>query len=55
MTELKPCPFCGGKAKRYKGEIFMYGVRCTHCGIAINGYSTQGGAVRFWNRRANNG
>ena len=34
MTELKPCPFCGGKADVKHGTIYMdetYRVECSLC------------------------
>ena len=44
MAELKPCPFCGGKAECYRTVVKSNGyysdavaVRCTVCG-ARNGY-----------------
>jgi hypothetical protein len=31
--ELKPCPFCGGKAEVEKGRIlWRFRIRCTTCG-----------------------
>lgn len=62
--ELKPCPFCGGKAVVHVND----GVRvmCTECGAKtkglVDGYSQgrpMGSAinsvVKAWNRRANDG
>lgn len=60
--ELKPCPFCGGKAVVHVND----GVRvmCTECGAKtkylVDGYS-QGrptgsainSVVKVWNRRVN--
>ena len=64
MDELKPCPFCGGKAKLYVHD----GVRvlCTKCGATsmsledyYNGLDIKSNAVRdviaAWNRRVNDG
>lgn len=60
--ELKPCPFCGGKAvieviephrhiickmPVYKGGAF---IECTECGCAISG-ETETEATEKWNRR----
>lgn len=62
--ELKPCPFCGGKAvieviephrhiickmPVYKGGAF---IECTECGCAISG-ETETEATEKWNRRMN--
>lgn len=51
-TELKPCPFCGGEARRYYGNHDMYGVTCKKCTAKIFGYATKASATRAWNRRA---
>ena len=60
--ELKPCPFCGGKAVIHVND----GVRvvCTKCGVSTqicadryaNGKPTGravGRVIEMWNRRAN--
>lgn len=59
--ELKPCPFCGGKARL----IYVYQmsvVKCPKCktlGKAFPDYYEQGDgkgdAIKFWNTRAKNG
>lgn len=43
MAELKPCPFCGGKAEiysydpydGYQGNCAIWRVRCYRCGAFI--------------------
>ena len=66
MTELKPCPFCGGKAvlrHNYRGILQYSFIQCENyeCGIcgkeyAIGAaYSADDFAIEFWNRRANDG
>ena len=52
MAELKPCPFCGGEARRYAGHIDFHGVVCKKCGAKVYGYGNQASATRAWNRRA---
>ena len=50
-TVLKPCPFCGGKAKEryeYLNGVF---VQCNECGISTHIFSSQDAATRAWNRR----
>lgn len=60
MTELLPCPFCGGEArvqhqsrKLYGDVIDWYGVYCKKqfCGY-VSGQSTEAEAIAAWNTRA---
>lgn len=51
-TELKPCPFCGGKAKICQTSV--YWVKCTVCKAVTNWHCRKVEAVAAWNRRANN-
>lgn len=62
MSELKPCPFCGGEAER---ETFkhayghtMYYVQCSNKKCAVSpitsAYKAKGADIRAWNRRTNN-
>lgn len=55
MAELKPCPFCGGKAKHFQNTIFGYFVGCTKCRMRTDYYGSKGSATRAWNRRVGNG
>ena len=67
MAELKPCPFCGGKAvldHKYDRGIYQYSyVRCENYMCRIEGkafavqpsYSADDFAIEFWNRRAKDG
>lgn len=53
MSELKPCPFCGGEA-RFKVWGNVVGVECDRCGIGthtacIDEYQN---AIDAWNTRA---
>lgn len=62
MTELKPCPFCGGNAKLV--EYWLKGVcntkhffvQCKQCGVRKdnhhNGYKARAKAIDDWNKRA---
>ncbi len=51
MAELKPCPFCGGEARRYNGNIDSYGVVCNKCGAKVYGYASKASATKAWNTR----
>ena len=60
MEELKPCPFCGGKAllsHDHAGIEASY-VRCEKCGLESIRFlksfecASDDRAVEFWNRRA---
>jgi len=52
MEELKPCPFCGGKAVILKEN--MYSVRCNSCFIGTDFCFTEQEAITAWNRRTTN-
>lgn len=63
MAELKPCPFCGGKAvleHDYDGRGYSY-IRCCGCFIKGNRFSVKfdkasdDEAIEAWNRRASDG
>ena len=67
MSELKPCPFCGGKDIRLLTSMFDCDIWCSNCGasvfrearkthncIAENKKDAQTKAVRAWNRRVDN-
>lgn len=53
MSEkLKPCPFCGGKAKINGGSVLCY-VRCESCKARVwSCYETKEEAIAAWNQRA---
>ena len=50
--ELKPCPFCGGKAyiekNRYK---YAYWIKCYDCRVETEAYDYVEEAINVWNRR----
>jgi Lar family restriction alleviation protein len=55
-VELKPCPFCGGKAEFMRYSIGSVGAGCKACAIMFfvsNGNENE--AARMWNRRVNDG
>ena len=61
MFELKPCPFCGGRARLFVKD----GVRvvCTRCYVSTRvlrdeleyGSNAVEPSIEAWNRRADNG
>ena len=52
MTELKPCPFCGGEVigERQINPDYNYLV-CFKCGCCTKVCKTNKEAVEAWNRR----
>ena len=61
MTELKNCPFCGGKARVYETgnpkepEYLRWGsgcrsINCTH-GNFVWGFVSKERAIEAWNKR----
>lgn len=70
MTELKPCPFCGGEATLEKLEPRLYrplcngvySIACYSCDLNFGydldyggTFETEEEAAEAWNRRAENG
>lgn len=57
-TELKPCPFCGGKAKAIKflritlKQKDTYYVECAVCRVRTMVELDIDTAIETWNRRA---
>ena len=60
--QLKPCPFCGGKAGIHRCADLenermaavmtgKYGVHCKECKTATTPYDTEEKAVEAWNKR----
>ena len=66
-NELKPCPFCGHKAKLvYNEKTNCFGVFCSYCNANVDGYYVyfkhrEGSfgiikkmVIEAWNGRTNN-
>lgn len=62
MEKLKPCPFCGGKARftdlGVEGEFRDWAVECKGCGIVVlpkaegDGFiTTKKDCIKSWNNR----
>ena len=55
MSELKPCPFCGGEATlRYEPSPGVYYVHCDTCGSETGNtglYRKEDKAIDAWNTR----
>jgi len=51
MTELKPCPFCGGNSEVHVTEAEYWYVICLECGTISGIYSSEDEAMKAWNRR----
>ena len=54
MTELKPCPFCGGRAKKVVFGLERYKtIGCEKCGVLLPLYRTHKETIEAWNKRPN--
>lgn len=49
-SQLKPCPFCGGKADAWESTFCVWKVFCTECGANIT-LNTDENADVLWNKR----
>lgn len=52
MSELKPCPFCGGEAELTGFDAPEYWVWCPNCKASTDAHTCKGGAIEAWNTRA---
>ena len=56
MSELLPCPFCGGEAEMLTAESmnggYLFGIMCNDCRSRGDVYDTEAEAVEAWNTRA---
>lgn len=52
-TELKPCPFCGGKAICRDNIISFFTIKCNQCHAVVSfvGREKKQLCVKAWNRR----
>ncbi len=52
MSEIKPCPFCGSKAKEEQthGSFGGYGLKSVYC---QNSECTGEAKLKDWNKRVN--
>lgn len=54
-TELKPCPFCGGRAVLQENNHYtdVWSAMCRNCYSESDRYHTIESAIEAWNRREN--
>lgn len=58
MTQIKPCPCCGGKPKldsypgsEWVGDLTYHCIRCSECYLRTCDYKSPKKAAEAWNRR----
>jgi Lar family restriction alleviation protein len=58
MSELKPCPFCGGEMFTenvwQNADGVYWQVQCPYCGAMTDWDYGMDRAIKAWNRRAEN-
>ena len=52
--ELKPCPFCGGKAELMHLAKTLWRIRCTGCDVEQPSLSFEEAVINRWNTRPEN-
>lgn len=52
MSDLKPCPFCGGKALSEHDHYEGFQVVCEYCAASTEYFFTRPEAEKTWNTRA---
>lgn len=56
MSELLPCPFCGGEVEMLTAESmnggYLFGIMCNDCRSRGDVYDTEAEAIAAWNTRA---
>lgn len=54
MSELKPCPFCGGESERIEDHFLLPTnkiIACSKCKVRTKPYSSWEKAIETWNTR----
>lgn len=55
MSDLLPCPFCGGEAETLTAESmhvgYLFGIMCNDCCSRGDVYGTEAEAIAAWNNR----
>lgn len=51
MSELLPCPFCGGEAELTGFDAPEFWVWCPNCKASTDAHTCKGGAIEAWNTR----
>jgi hypothetical protein len=51
MTELRKCPFCGGKAEMYNYCLNEWYIGCGECSCDLGVFDTKAKAIEAWNKR----
>ena len=51
MTELRKCPFCGGKVEMYNYCFNEWYIGCRECSCDLGVFDTKEEAIEAWNKR----